>query len=143
MDHLAACDFTRVCTYHSGRIASVGFPKPYAQRSACTWTISTHSGTYIALTFVEFDIPSLGDCDSSSLILYNGNLDDKASVFAVYCNYRMPPDEVFSDFNKVFLKFLTGAEEPGIGFLAEYEQRRRDEKPLILPVPGSVCMVNM
>ncbi|XP_072046390.1 lactadherin-like [Amphiura filiformis] len=138
MDHLAGCDFTRVCTYHSGRIASVGFPEPYAQRSACAWSISTHPGTYISLTFLQFDIPSLGDCDSSSLTLYNGNAESSGTEIAVYCNQLVPPEEVFSDFNNLFLKFLSGAEETGIGFLAEYEQRRRDEVPLIPTVPGKL-----
>ena len=136
MDHLAGCDLRRVCTYHSGRIASVGFPEPYSQRSACSWHISTYAGTYIALTFLQFDIPSLGDCDSSSLSLYNGNDESRSTELAVYCNQKVPPDEVFSDFNNLFLKFLSGAEEPGKGFLAEYEERRRDEVPWIPNVPG-------
>ena len=139
MDHLAACDFTRVCTSHYGRIASVGFPEPYAQRSACTWAISTHSGTYIALTFLQFDIPSLGDCSSSSLQLFNGKSDNKASELAVFCNKQPPPEdaEMFSDFNDLFLKFVSGAEEPGTGFLAEYEQRHRDKVPKIPTIPGN------
>lgn len=142
MDHLAACDYTRVCAYEHAQIASVGFPQPYAQRSACSWKISTRPGTYITLEFLQFDIPSLGECDSSSLTLYNGVTDNKGFELGAYCNVMKPPNEIFSDFNDLFLKFLSGAEEPGNGFLAEYEQQRRDEVPWIPPVPGMFIIIS-
>ena len=77
------------------------------------------------MTFPHFDIPSLGQCDSSSLTVYNHRSEDWDFILGVYCNAQYPDEVIRSDFNFLFLKFQTGAEEPGSGFLAEFEQVHR------------------
>ena len=125
MGHVAACDLTHSCTTEHARIASVGYPNSYYQRSTCTWSILTQPGTFILLEFLTFDIPSLGKCDSSSLAIYNAQTDKYEALFGIFCNLQPPTERSRSDFNFLYLKLHAGAEEPGQGFLAEYEQRQR------------------
>ncbi|XP_072020990.1 uncharacterized protein [Amphiura filiformis] len=140
MDHLASCDYTKQCTYDKGRISSIGFPNPYSQRSTCSWHITTEAGTYIVLSFGHFDVPSLGQCDSSSLTIYNAHSDQNSeTVLGNFCNEQRPLAELLSDYNYLFLKFHSGAEEAGTGFVADYEQGRRDEVPAIPAVPDHFC----
>ena len=127
MDNVASCEFTRSCTYRKGHIASLDYPKPYPQRSSCSWNIVTEAGTSILLSFVEFDIQSLGDCDSSAVMLYNGNSPTGNLPFAIYCNSMRPPSVITSAFNSLFIELTSGAEESGLGFHATYEQRRRSD----------------
>ena len=136
MDHLALCDYTRVCSHRQGQIASIDYPQLYAQRTTCSWAIVTDAGTYVSLRFLDLDIPSLGQCESSSLTVYNSERDVDASTIGVFCNEYAPPATILSDFNQLFLKFHTGAEDAGTGFLAEYTQLRRDKVPPIPDVPG-------
>ena len=127
MDNMASCDFTRTCSYRKSQISSVNFPGEYLKRSTCYWTITSDLGTYISLVFHSFDIPSLGECDSSSLTVSNGQ-DEEGDVF---CNSQYPPMfpvPILSNFNALYLKFQTGAEDAGTGFLAEYEQAKRSLK---------------
>ena len=125
MDHLASCDFTRLCTYEAGQIATLGYPGSYPQRSRCTWNIVTDQGSFIVLTFIEFNVASLGKCDSTSLNIYNGDREDGQLIIGQFCNSQRPPDEIWSDYNHLFLIMQSGAEEPGNGFLAQYVQSSR------------------
>ena len=129
VDHVASCDFTRTCTYPEGQISSLDHPSSYPERATCTWSIITHSRTFILLSFLEFDIPSLGQCDSSSVMIYNGDVETKEAAIDVFCNLWRPPSQLISAFNHLFIKFISGAVEPGTGFVAEYSQRRRDYSP--------------
>ena len=116
-----SCDYTRTCSYEKGQISSVNFPGKYLKRSTCVWTLTSDLGSYISLEFLSFDVPSLGVCDSSSVTV-SSNKDFDGGVF---CNLRRPPMTILSDFNILHIKFQTGAEDPGNGFLAEYEQMQR------------------
>ena len=61
----------------------------------------------------------------------------KPVISLVYsANEQRPQGEILSEFNYLFLKFHSGAEEAGTGFIADYEQRRRDKAPEIPYVPG-------
>ena len=76
------------------------------------------------MSFLQFDILSLGDCSSSSVSVYNGGYEVDEELIGVYCNSRRPPSTILSAFNHLFVVLNTGAEEPGSGFLAEYTQSR-------------------
>ncbi len=125
VDHVLSCDFTRVCSFPSGQIASLDYPVPYPQRTSCSWRIITNAGTFILMSFLDFDIPSLGDCSSSSLAVYNGGFEVDDSRIGLFCNSRRPPLMTASAFNHLFVVLNTGAEEPGMGFVAEYSESRR------------------
>ena len=125
IDHRASCDFTRECSYETGRISSLGYPEAYPQRSTCTWRIITDLGSYITMTFVDFDIKSLGFCDSSSLYVYNGQSLNEDLLIGQYCNDRSPPAITISAFNQLFLRLLSGAEEAGNGFVMDFVQKTR------------------
>ncbi|XP_072021058.1 uncharacterized protein [Amphiura filiformis] len=142
IDHVASCDFTRICNYPKGQIASLDYPSPYPQRSTCTWNIITDPGTFILLSFTDFDIPSLGDCTSSSVTIYNGDTQSAESAIGVYCNYRPPPKTVVSAFNHVFIAHTSGAEESGHGFYAEYAQNRHESSINVTIDPGDVCPID-
>ena len=103
----------------------MGYPDAYPQRTMCKWNIITEHGTYILLTFFDFDVPSLGDCDSSSVILYNGDKERDPEKIDRFCNSRRPPDTILSDYNRVLVVLQSGAEESGMGFIARYEQKSR------------------
>ena len=135
---MASCDFTRICNYPRGQIASLDYPIPYPQRTSCTWNIIADPGTYILLSFTDFDIPSLGDCTSSSVTVYNGDTQNDESVIGVYCNYRRPPNPVVSAFNHVFIAHTSGAEESGYGFYAEYTQKRHETSIELPTDPGKI-----
>ncbi|XP_072043070.1 uncharacterized protein [Amphiura filiformis] len=124
VDHLASCDFQRVCTDQTGLIASLGHPGKYPQRSSCTWNIITDQGSYIYLSFINFDIPSLGECDSTSVIVYNGDTENEESEIDHFCNDRRPPDTILSDYNHILVVLQSGAEDAGSGFIANYAQHR-------------------
>ena len=147
MDHLALCDYTRVCSHSKGLIASIDYPQLYAQRTTCSWAIITDAGTFIKLVFLDLDIPSIGQCDSSSLTISNSQ-DDEMEMFAIgtFCDTRRPPSSILSNYNQLFLTFRSGAEDAGNGFLAEYTQLRRDKVPHIPDVPGrnlSICIITI
>ena len=125
IDHRASCDFTRECSYETGQISSLGYPEAYPQRSTCTWRIITDPGSYITMTFVDFDIKSLGFCDSSSLYVYNGQSLDEDLLIGQYCNDRRPPAISISAFNQLSLRLLSGAEVSGNGFVMDYVQKTR------------------
>ena len=103
----------------------MGYPDSYPQRTTCKWNIITEDGTYICLSFLDFDVPSFGECDSSSVILYNGDEDIGDLEIDRFCNSRRPPDTIPSDYNRVLVVLQSGAEESGMGFIARYEQKSR------------------
>ena len=78
------------------------------------------------MSFLKFDIHSLGDCSSSSVAVYDGSSEADEAVIGFYCNSRRPPATLVSAFNHLFVVLNTGAEEPGSGFIAEYGQNRRN-----------------
>ncbi|XP_072043123.1 coagulation factor V-like [Amphiura filiformis] len=125
IDHLASCEFPRVCTHQTGLISSLGHPGKYPQRSSCTWNIITDQGSYIYLSFINFDIPSLGECDSTSVIVYNGDVESEEFKIDNFCNDRRPPDTILSDYNHILVVLQSGAEDAGSGFIAQYEQHSR------------------
>ena len=137
MNHVATCAATNMCTEPSGQLASVGYPSHYYQRSTCTWLIQTARGTFLHLWFLTFDIPSLGECESSSLTLYSALIDDDGAVaIGTYCNSKLPPSLTRSDFNFLYMKFHSGAEEPGNGFLVEYKELRLGKEDVLSLSPG-------
>ena len=46
-------------------------------------------------------------------------------MFWVFTAIKLPPPKILkSSFNNMFLKFTSGTDEPGRGFLAEYHAKR-------------------
>ena len=119
-----ACDLTRRCTQPTAKISSVHFPNAYYRKATCSWHIAAKVGSFIELTFLAFDINSRHQCthSSTSLTLFDGS-SDKSDVLGIYCNATAPPKILRSSFNNMFLKFVSGTDDPGRGFLTEYQAR--------------------
>ena len=64
-------------------------------------------------------MPSWDNCESTYLTIYDGLTDDN-DVLGSYCNNQLPPDDLISGFNEMFIRFQAGQEDPGTGFLIEY-----------------------
>ena len=118
----SACDNVHSCNAPTARIASIGYPHNYFIRSRCAWKINTPLGTFITLTTLDFDVPSWESCDSTYVSIYNG-LSDRNDLLGSYCNNIMPPTTLTSGFNEMFIRFQSGQEAPGTGFLFQYESQ--------------------
>ena len=70
--------------------------------------------------------------------LYDGDIEaDDDAIVGVYCNSRPPPATLVSAFNHLFIAQVSGAEESGSGFVAEYRQSVREPSFDIPPAnPG-------
>ena len=120
-----ACDLTRQCTQPTAKISSVHFPNAYYRKTTCSWRIVEKMGSFIELTILAFDINSRQKCTqaSTSLTIFDGS-SEQSDILGIYCNETAPPKALKSSFNNMFLKFASGTDEPGRGFLAEYQARR-------------------
>ena len=76
-------------------------------------------GTYISASFITFDLPSWGKCESTYINFYDG-LTDTYNLLGSFCNEHPPPTKLISSFNEMFVRFQSGQEEPGTGFLFQY-----------------------
>ncbi len=107
------------------KISSVRYPNTYYRKATCSWHISATTGSFIEVRFLDFDIVSRHQCSQTStrLIVFDGT-SEKADTLGAFCNQTIPPKVIRSSFNNMFLKFTSGTDEPGRGFLAEYEARK-------------------
>ena len=71
------------------------------------------------MTFLTFDVPSWDNCESAYVSLYDGQ-SDRDHTIGLYCNNNLPPSKLISSFNEMFIRFQSGTEDPGKGFLLEY-----------------------
>ena len=122
------CD--HVCTAPQAYIASCNYPNVFEENLDCTWQIITAKGTYVQLTFKDFDIPSTVGCTQNRVIVYDGEND--GDIIDTFCNERRPDAPeilggesvkpvIRASFNKIAVKMITTAYRKGRGFLAEYE----------------------
>ena len=136
----SACDNVHLCDAPAARIASAGYPHTYFIRSRCAWRITTPEGTFISVTFLTFDVPSWDNCESTYVSIYDG-LSDRDDILGSYCNREMPPSTLISGFNEMFIRFQSGTEDPGTGFLLEYNSEVFMESNTTDEVSGSyVCL---
>ena len=83
--------------------------------------IISPEGSYISASFIAFDLPSWGNCESTYINLYDG-LTDTYDLLGSYCNNNRPPENLTSSFNEMFIRFQSGQEDPGTGFLLQYKR---------------------
>ena len=116
----SACDSVHQCDGSTALIASANYPSHYFKTRKCTWKILSPEGTYISASFITFDLPSWGNCESTYIDFYDG-LTDKYDLLGSFCNNHQPPAKLISSFNEMFVRFQSGQEEPGTGFLFQYK----------------------
>ena len=113
------------CRINDAIITSVNFPFGYEPVSICNWQIMTDPGTYISLTFHEFDVPGMPTgCvgNSDRVQIHDGGPGSR--LLAVFCNKDPPVAEVYASFNQMSIIFTTDGKIEGKGFKAEYHATR-------------------
>ena len=121
----SACDTIHHCDGSTALIASKNYPLFYFKTDQCTWQITTPAGTYISVFFIDFDVPShqtsWGVCESTYINFFDGlaaTFDH--GLLGSYCNENPPPEKLISNFNEMLILFESGQENPGTGFLIQY-----------------------
>ena len=114
-----------ICIYACAHIISPNFPSGYSKNLKASWNIVTSAGTYIALTFLSFDVyeDPLLPCSHDMVPVFDVNLIGKRSVIGIYCNSFLPPKIIKSSWNKMKISFSTDATGNGRGFHAKYEEK--------------------
>ncbi|KAJ8026546.1 hypothetical protein HOLleu_31406 [Holothuria leucospilota] len=107
------------CTSPSAFIASINFPQYYPPNQNSTWHIRTEIGTYVELTFHQFDVAASRDCRADYIKVY-----EKEYEISRFCNSNLPPSPVRSSFNTLILAFVSDYTHEASGFLAEYRTAR-------------------
>lgn len=118
-----SCDQT--CHENSALIASCNYPNQYEANTNCIYTIITEKGTFVSLTFMDFDVPSHDDCQTDAVRVLDQQLgfDDDELRELIFCNSMHPSGHIIrSRFNVMQISFITSAfAEKGRGFLAKYQ----------------------
>ncbi len=104
-------------------MTSVNYPYKYASISRCRWHIHTEPATYVSLTFLDFDIPTVGNCNDDRLRIYDGGTSLNTPLLGRFCNSKPPPGDIDASFNEMYITFNTDDNIEGRGFQAEYHAR--------------------
>ena len=116
------------CRINDALITSVNFPFGYEPTSDCRWQIVTDPGTYISVTFNEFDVPGpMGmqqGCVGNSDRVQIRDGGPGSRLLAEFCNMDPPLADVYASFNEMSIIFTTDDIMEGKGFEAEYHATR-------------------
>uniref|UniRef100_UPI00358F294C discoidin, CUB and LCCL domain-containing protein 2-like n=1 Tax=Myxine glutinosa TaxID=7769 RepID=UPI00358F294C len=112
----------------SGTLASANYPHAYFPESVCHWEIRVPNAARLALRFADFDVPTQNHCQESYVKIYDGIAS--LSVIDAFCGTLDEGGErtFLSAGNEVTIRFQSGSEAPGRGFLLSYSSvEHRDE----------------
>ena len=99
------------------------YPKSYIHQEGTSWGITTSPGTYIELTFLDFDIPSPPNCFPGRIELFDSSTRSK-HFMAQFCNENPPKGVILSSKNGMFLEYISHTHTDfGRGFYAKYHAR--------------------
>uniref|UniRef100_A0A8D2IQV5 Cubilin n=1 Tax=Varanus komodoensis TaxID=61221 RepID=A0A8D2IQV5_VARKO len=108
----------------NGTIRSPHWPQNFPQNIRCSWTIITHQGKHLEMTFDEnFQIPhSNGQCQSSYVKVLRGNANEQEDgILAVGCGDSAP--EAIVAPGNVMTTVFQSRDIPGRGFSASFISR--------------------
>jgi len=111
----------------SGTIVSEGYPKAYANKQDCTWTINPASGNKVVkFTMMDFDLEANSNCrydwlqflekDNSAISVGSGTAANAGKI----CG-RTIPEPIFTTGNGAIVKFHSDSSQVGKGFSMKYE----------------------
>lgn len=105
-------------TVPQGEISSPNFPEKYPPNMDCVWHFSTTPGHRINLQFTTFDIELHPECDSDSIIIYDGNSTDNPTL-GRFCGPKLP-QIISSNSNEMYMVFKSDASVQRVGFVATH-----------------------
>nr|CAB3263057.1 uncharacterized protein LOC100187228 [Phallusia mammillata] len=114
--------------YHSGMsgyIASPNFPSMYPAMSNCSWTISVSKKYLVKIEFVYMNmedapIQKLSDCGADSITIVDRDNPSVLIGGQKYCGYDTAFNPVYSNTNKVLVKFVSDASLQMFGFVIRW-----------------------
>ncbi|XP_049865550.1 cubilin homolog [Pectinophora gossypiella] len=105
-----------ILTSEEGSIASPNYPLSYPNKASCEWTLSTSPGNRVYITFEQFDLEYSENCNEDYLEVRENN--GAGRLLGVYCGTDIPTNTTAA--TKLFIKFHSGPENNGRGFLLHY-----------------------
>ncbi|KAH9509838.1 hypothetical protein Btru_045374 [Bulinus truncatus] len=102
----------------SGYIVSPNYPRNYADRTVCTWTISAPTNTIISINIIDFNLQVATKCNYDAVQVFDGS-STTARLIGKYCDPSVP-SLIQSTNNSMTLTFTTDFSVTRKGFLISF-----------------------